>query len=86
MSFIDLRIFLTMVRRAGPRMKTPELVGISWATIFTFCVGLAVVLPQYPAWLKPDFIILLYIFLEFLPLLVFIFTVLQPSLRLFLSC
>ena len=74
-----------MARKSGPRVKAPEWLGILWATVFTFCVGLAVVLPQYPAWLKPDFIILLYLFLEFLPLVVFIFTVLQPSIRWFLG-
>jgi len=73
-----------MARRSGPRLKAPEWLGILWATIFTFCVGLAVVLPEYPAWLKPDFIILLYIFFEFLPLLIFIFTILQTSLSVYL--
>jgi len=73
-----------MARRSDPRIKAPEWLGILWATIFTFCVGLAVVLPEYPAWLKPDFIILLYIFFEFFPLLIFTFTVLQPSLSVYL--
>jgi len=73
-----------MARRSEPRIKAPEWLGILWATIFTFCVGLAVVLPEYPAWLKPDFVILLYIFFEFLPLLIFTFTVLQPSLSVYL--
>ena len=70
-----------MARRAGLRIKTLEKLGVLWVTIFTFCVGLALVLPTYPTWINQNLILLLYIFLEFLPLLIFCYTVSQPNLR-----
>jgi len=69
-----------MGRRVQARVKTLEKVSALWVIILTFCVGLAVVLPQYPAWMNSNLILLLYIFLEFLPLLLFVFTVIQPTL------
>ena len=71
-----------MGRRVQARVKTLEKVSALWVIILTFCVGLAVVLPQYPAWMNSNLILLLYIFLELLPLLLFVFTVIQPTLRL----
>jgi len=73
-----------MARRAGLRIKTLEKLGVLWVTIFTFCVGLALVLPTYPTWINQNLILLLYIFLEFLPLLIFCYTVSQPNLSSYL--
>ena len=72
-----------MGRRIQARVKTLEKLSVVWVILITFAVGLAVVLPHhlYPSWINPDLILLLYIFLEFLPLLFYVFAVTQPTLR-----
>ena len=70
-----------MARKSGTRIKTIEKLCLLWVTLFTFCVGLAIVLPAYPSGFNQNLILLLYIFLEILPLLLFSYTVSQPSLR-----
>lgn len=73
-----------MARKSGTRIKTIEKLCLLWVTLFTFCVGLAVVLPTYPSGINQNLILLFYIFLEFLPLLLFSYTVSQPSLSSYL--
>jgi len=71
-----------MGRKIQARVKSLEKLSVIWVILITFCVGLAVVLPHhlYPPWLNQDLVLLLYIFLEFLPLLFYVFTVTQPTL------
>lgn len=68
-----------MARRGG-RVKTPEKLCLVWVVAVTFCVGLAVVVPQLPL-PGPSLGLLLFLFLEFLPLLLFLHTVSQPAAR-----
>ena len=69
-----------MARRGG-RVKTPEKLCLVWVVAVTFCVGLAVVVPQQLPLLSHNLGLLLFIFLEFLPLLLFLHTVSQPAAR-----
>ena len=69
-----------MARRGG-RVKSPEKLCLVWVVAVTFCVGLAVVVPQQLPLLSHNLGLLLFIFLEFLPLLLFIFTIIHPILR-----
>ena len=69
-----------MARRGG-RVKSPEKLCLVWVVAVTFCVGLAVVVPQQLPLLSHNLGLLLFIFLEFLPLLLFLHTVSQPAAR-----
>ena len=72
-----------MARPAPRRVKSLEKVSGVWVLVVTFSLGLvlALLVPHYPAWLPPPLLGILYLFLEFLPLLLFIFTISQPMLR-----
>ena len=54
--------------------------------VVTFVIGLSIVLPNYPAWLNDDqnkyrsVLLLLYLFLEFIPMLSFISAITLPTL------
>ena len=69
--------------RAPRRVKSVEKLSAVWVILISFCVGLtlAILAPSHPPWLHPSLVGLLYLFLEFLPLLLFIFTISQPILR-----
>jgi len=68
--------------RAPRRVKSVEKLSAVWVILISFCVGLtlAILAPSHPPWLHPSLVGLLYLFLEFLPLLLFIFTISQPIL------
>ena len=72
-----------MARKAPRRVKSLEKLSALWVLLLTFILGLvlALLVPHYSAWLPPALVGLLYLFLEFLPLLLFIFTITQPTLR-----
>ena len=72
-----------MARPAPRRVKSLEKVSGIWVVLLTFSLGLvlALLVPLYPSWLPPPIVAILYLFLEFLPLLFFIFTISQPMLR-----
>jgi len=63
-------------------VKSLEKVSGIWVVLLTFSLGLvlALLVPLYPSWLHPPIVAILYLFLEFLPLLFFIFTISQPML------
>lgn len=72
-----------MARPTPRRVKSLEKVSGIWVVLLTFSLGMALALlvPNYPSWLPPSLVAILYLFLEFLPLLLFIFTISQPMLR-----
>jgi len=71
-----------LVKKVTPLAK----LAAGWVTILTLVLGLGIVLPDYPAWLEDDqnkyrsVMLLLYLFLEFIPMLSFISAVILSIL------
>lgn len=70
------------VKKVKPREKFVAF----WVIFITLVIGIAIVIPNYPSWLNDDqnkyrsVLLLLYLFLEFIPMLSFISAITLPIL------
>ena len=81
---------MALKMKAAKKVKPREKFVACWVILITLVIGIAIVLPTYPAWLNDDqnkyrsVLLLLYLFLEFIPMLSFISAITLPILSPFL--
>jgi len=73
-------------KKPQTKVKPREKFVAIWVIFITLLIGIAVVLPNYPAWLDHDqnkyrsVLLLLFLFVEFIPMLAFISAITLPIL------